>query len=107
MFNEYKANEVNYRKKLQAYREAYPNFQYDSPSMIPKDNFETSYYNQYDVGPSGTTKGSIKCTCIDEGRRYYRGGHRRANNDIHKWPNHIKTHNNAKDAINIYSFRVN
>jgi len=52
-FNEYKANEVNYRRKLQAYREAYPNFQYDSPSMIPKDSFDTSYYNQYDVGPSG------------------------------------------------------
>jgi len=53
LYNEYKANEVNYKWKLQAYREAYPNFQYDSPSMIPNDSFDTSYYNQYEVGPNG------------------------------------------------------
>jgi predicted ester cyclase len=53
LFDEYKVNESNYRRKLQAYRKAYPNFQYESPSMILEDSFDITYYNQYDAGPSG------------------------------------------------------
>jgi hypothetical protein len=53
LFNEHKANETNYRKKLKAYQEAYPKFRYDSTSTTHEDNFNTSDFNYYEVGPSG------------------------------------------------------
>jgi hypothetical protein len=43
----------NYKRKLKAYHEAYPEFRYDSPSTTLEDNFSTSDFNQYEASPSG------------------------------------------------------
>jgi hypothetical protein len=39
--------------KLKAYREAYPNFVYVSPSTTLKDSFATSNLNQLEANTSG------------------------------------------------------
>jgi hypothetical protein len=45
LFDEHKANEANYRRKLKAYREAYLEFRYDSLSTTLEGNFNTSDFN--------------------------------------------------------------
>jgi hypothetical protein len=52
-FDEHKANEASYKRRLKAYKEAYPKFKYDSSSTTPKDNFNISNFNQYETGPIG------------------------------------------------------
>jgi hypothetical protein len=39
LLNEHKANEVNYRRKIKAYKEALSEFIYESPSITPKNSF--------------------------------------------------------------------
>ncbi len=53
LFNEHKANETSYKRKLKAYWETYIEFRYDSPSTTPEHNFNISNFNQYEVGPRG------------------------------------------------------
>lgn len=53
LFDEHKANETNYKRRLKAYRETYFKFKYDSPFTTPKDSFNTSNFNQYEASPSG------------------------------------------------------
>ncbi len=43
------ANEINYRRKLKAYQKTYLEFRYDSPFVIPMDNFDILDFNQYDA----------------------------------------------------------
>jgi hypothetical protein len=45
LFDEHKADEANYRRKLKAYMEAYPKFKYDSPSTTHEDSFNTLDFN--------------------------------------------------------------
>jgi hypothetical protein len=53
LFNEHKADEATSRRRLKAHREAYLKFKYESPSTTLEDNFNTSNFNQYEIGPSG------------------------------------------------------
>lgn len=53
LFDEHKVDKVSYKRKLNVYQDAYPNFLYESPSMTLKENFETSNLDQFKAGPSG------------------------------------------------------
>lgn len=50
LLDEHKANEVNYGRKLKAYRETYPQFIYESPFVTPKDSFIQLDMDQFQVG---------------------------------------------------------
>jgi hypothetical protein len=39
LLDEHKANEVNYRRNIKAYKEAYSEFIYESPFITPKNSF--------------------------------------------------------------------
>jgi hypothetical protein len=41
LFDEHKVDETNYKKRLKAYKEAYPKFKYDSPFVTFENNFNT------------------------------------------------------------------
>ncbi len=43
MFDEHKANETIFMRKLKVYWETYPKFKYDSPSKTLKDNLNTNF----------------------------------------------------------------
>jgi hypothetical protein len=45
LFDEHKANENSYRRKLKAYQKTYIDFWYDIPLVIPEDNFDTLDFN--------------------------------------------------------------
>jgi hypothetical protein len=53
LFNEHKAYEVSSKRRLKSHWEAYLKFKYESPSTTLEDNFNTSNFNQYEIGPNG------------------------------------------------------
>ncbi len=53
LFDEHKVNEANHKRRFKTYKEANPKFKYESTYVTLEDNFNTSNFNQYEVGPSG------------------------------------------------------
>jgi hypothetical protein len=45
--------------------EAYLKFKYDSPSTTHEDNFNASYFNQYETSPSGEAQEVQSSSPID------------------------------------------
>jgi len=45
LLDEHKAYEAIFRRRFKAYMEAYPEFKYESPFAILKDNFDTLDFN--------------------------------------------------------------
>jgi hypothetical protein len=50
LFDEHKEDETNSKRRLKAYMEAYQEFKYKSPFVTLEDNFNTSNFNQDEVG---------------------------------------------------------
>jgi hypothetical protein len=46
LFDEHKADGASSKRRLKAYRDK-------SPSVTLEDSFNISYFNQYEIGPSG------------------------------------------------------
>jgi len=56
LFDEHKADEVSYKRRLKTYKETYPKFKYDSLFVTLENSFNTLNSNQYEKGPSGEAR---------------------------------------------------
>jgi len=65
LFDQHKVDEASSKRRLKAYMEAYIEFKYDSPSTTHEDNFNASYFNQYETSPSGEAQEVQSSSPID------------------------------------------
>jgi hypothetical protein len=109
VFDEHKANETNYKKNLRVYWKTYPKFWYDSPFVILEDSFDTSNFNQYDVGLSVEIQ-----EVQSNAHAKLKGGNiikedmpRGIDSDLYRGASHKGSHNRTRNTTCVYPDIIN